>query len=221
MCGDKPRPYLRSAFTWRLSRGRLPSGTVLCDALFMCVGSITIDSLSSGRVPVSSTELRVGCTLCASLVCEVCVEINNPHHTSGRPLLDGWAAAHCLRTRPYAAPFYVCGLDYDRLSEFRASSSLAHGAPSRLHSVCQSCVWRLLVDDCWGPSGSQRLMEGMTEVFPNGLGAGPGEGTRTCVSLEDPPSSHMLVSVQAILRCFGLHWSGSENGKLGSSCDCR
>jgi hypothetical protein len=96
--------------------------------------------------------------------------------------------------------FYVCRLDYDRLSEFRASSSLSNGDPNRLHSVCQSCVRRLLVDDCWGPSGSQRLKEGMKEVFPTGLGAGPREGTRTCVSLEDPPSSHVLVSVQDTLR---------------------
>jgi hypothetical protein len=43
----------------------------------MCVGSITIGSPSSGRVPVPRTELRVGCTPCASLVYDVCVEINN------------------------------------------------------------------------------------------------------------------------------------------------
>jgi hypothetical protein len=65
MCGDKqPGPYLRSAFTSRLSRGPLPLGTVIWGALFMRMGS--------GRVPVSRTELRVGCTLCASLVCDVC-----------------------------------------------------------------------------------------------------------------------------------------------------
>jgi hypothetical protein len=40
----------------------------------------------------------------------------------------------------------------------------------------------------------------MTEVFPTSLGAGPRERTRTCVSPEDPPSSHVLVSVQAKLR---------------------
>jgi hypothetical protein len=57
-----------------------------------------------------------------------------------------------------------------------------------------------LVDDYWGPSGSQQLKEGMTEVFPTGLGAGAWEGTRTCAPLEDPPSSHVLVSVQATLR---------------------
>jgi hypothetical protein len=78
---------------------------VLCGALFMCVGSITLDTPSSGRVPVPRTELRVGCTLCASLVCDVCVEINNPGRTSGRPFLDGLAAALCLRARTYAAPF--------------------------------------------------------------------------------------------------------------------
>jgi hypothetical protein len=41
----------------------------------MYVGSITINSPSSGRVPVLRMELRVGCTLCASLVCGVHVEI--------------------------------------------------------------------------------------------------------------------------------------------------
>jgi hypothetical protein len=42
MCGDKqPRPYLRSAYTWQLSRGPLPSGTVLCGALFMPVLCVT------------------------------------------------------------------------------------------------------------------------------------------------------------------------------------
>jgi hypothetical protein len=40
----------------------------------------------------------------------------------------------------------------------------------------------------------------MTEVFLTGLGAGPEIGTRACVSLEDPPSSHVLVSVQATVR---------------------
>jgi hypothetical protein len=40
----------------------------------------------------------------------------------------------------------------------------------------------------------------MTEVFATGLRAGSGEGTRTFISLEDPPSSHVLVSVQATLR---------------------
>jgi hypothetical protein len=54
----------------------------------------------------------------------------------------------------------------------------------------------------------------MTEVFPTGLEAGPEEGTRPCISLEDPPSSHMLISVQAALTCFGLPWSVSEKGKL-------
>jgi hypothetical protein len=49
----------------------------------------------------------------------------------------------------------------------------------------------------------------MTEVIPTGLGAGPGEGTRACVSLEDAPSSHILVSVQATLRSFGLMSSGT------------
>jgi hypothetical protein len=86
-----------------LSRGPLPSGPVLCGALLMCVGSIRIDSPSAGRLPVPHTDLRVGCTLCDSLVCDVC--------TSGRPLLDGWAAALCLRARFYVAPFYMCGLD--------------------------------------------------------------------------------------------------------------
>jgi hypothetical protein len=50
-----------------------------------------------------------------------------------------------------------------------------------------------------GSLGISRLKEGMTEVFPAGLGAGAREGTRTCVSLKDPPSSHVLVSVQATL----------------------
>jgi hypothetical protein len=85
------RAPLRS---WR--RQSLPSGTVLCDALFMCVGSITIDSPISGRVPVPRTDLRIGCTLCASLVCDICMEINNPSRISGRPLPDGWAATLCL-----------------------------------------------------------------------------------------------------------------------------
>jgi hypothetical protein len=58
-------------------------------------------------------------------------------------------------------------------------------------------------------------------VFPTGLRAGPGEGTSSCVSLEDPLSSHVLVSVHVTLRCFGLHWSGSGKGRLESSCDCR
>jgi hypothetical protein len=58
-------------------------------------------------------------------------------------------------------------------------------------------------------------MEGMTEVFPTGLGIGPGEGSHTCISLEDPPSSHVLVSVQATLMCFEMHWSGSEKGNIG------
>jgi hypothetical protein len=90
MCGDKQAgPYLRSVFTSRLSRGPLPLGTVLCGANFICVSSIMIDSSSSERVPVPRTELLVGCTLYASLACDVCVEINNPGRTSGRPLLDG------------------------------------------------------------------------------------------------------------------------------------
>jgi hypothetical protein len=53
----------------------------------------------------------------------MCGEINNLGRTSGRSLLDGRAAALCLRARSYAAPFYVCGLDYDRLSEFRENLS--------------------------------------------------------------------------------------------------
>jgi hypothetical protein len=38
-----------------------------------------------------------------------CVEINKPGRTSGRPLLEGWAAALCLRARSSAAPFLCVG----------------------------------------------------------------------------------------------------------------
>jgi hypothetical protein len=123
---------------------------------------------------------------------------HRPCRTSGRLLRDGWAAALCLRARSCAAPF-LCVWTPLRSAlrvPVRASSSLAHRAPSRLHSVCASLVCHV----SWCLSGSQRVKEGMTEVFPTGLGAGAWEGTRTCDSLEDPPSRHMLVSVQAPLR---------------------
>jgi hypothetical protein len=67
----------------------------------------------------------------------------------------------------------------------------------------------LLVDDCWGPSGSQPLKEGMTEVFPTGLGAGPGEGTRTCIFLEDPSSSQMHLREEGSQSIHGTARHGT------------
>jgi hypothetical protein len=123
------------------------------------------------------------------------VEINKPGRTSGRSLLEGWAATVCLRARSSAAPFLCVGsITIESPSSERVPVSF-----TELRVPFNLCV-SLVCDVCWGPSGSQRLKEGMREVFPTGLGAGPREGTRICVSLEDPPSSHMLVSEQATLR---------------------
>jgi hypothetical protein len=129
----------------------------------------------------------------------VCVEINN----TGRavPQVGFYVTAEprssAFRHGPVRRHVYVCGLHCDRLSEFR--SRRVPVSRTELLVGCTLCV-TFLGGRLLGSLGISGAKERMTEVFPTGLGAGAWEGTRTCVSLEDPASSHVLVAVQASLR---------------------
>jgi hypothetical protein len=79
-----------------------------------------------------------------------CVKINNPGRAVPRVGLYFAAEPRpsAFGHGPMRRPSYVCGLYHDRLPEFRASSSLAHGAPSGLHFcaslVCDVCWWTIV-----------------------------------------------------------------------------